>query len=177
MAKSVVENSEFPKNILLGNLGPVCLMEYVDEIRESDFPDFMPREVLERDQFLIAHGVRHLTISGYIDSDEYTMGRMYAMLRYTPQYGCGETCSMVIPFVMRHVSGRAMCGYASHPWIIETLEWLQSEEAAPHRSRLEGLLLGYHPDAIEADGNAFLGRRFRVNEIDRSNSNQQPIPR
>lgn len=136
------------------------LLDFADEIRESDFPDFMPRAALERDQFLIAHGVRHLVICGYIDRDPYKMARMLAMLRHTPQYECGEASSKVIPFVIPHASSGAMCGYASHPWIIDTLAWLQEKGEGPHTSRLEGVLLGYHPDAIEADGNAFFGNRF-----------------
>jgi len=54
----------------------------------------------------------------------------------------------------------AICGYASHRWIIETLEWVYNNSEGVHHSRLMGLLLGYYPDAIEADGDAFSGRRF-----------------
>ena len=141
------------------------MTDFADEVRRDDFPDFMPRSVLERDQFLINHGVRHLTISGYIDNDSFTTGRMIAMLRYTPAYECGEPCRQAIPFVIPHVSGGAMCGYASHPWIIETLEWLQSIDAGPHRSRIEGILLGYDPDSIEAQINAFSGTPFSEEPI------------
>lgn len=139
------------------------MKNFADEVREDDFPEFMPRSVLERDQFLINHGVRHLTISGYINNDPIKVGRMFAMLRHTPAYACGEPCRQAIPFVVPHVSGSAMCGYASHPWIIETLEWLQTVDAGTHRSRIEGILLGYHPDAIEAQVNAFSGRPAPTN--------------
>ena len=135
-------------------------MDFAEHIREEDFPDFMSLEAVGRDQFLITHGVRHLVISGYFRGEtEYELARMYTMLRYTPEWACGETCAKSIPFVIMSKSGGAMCGFASHPWIIETLEWLQGVEH-PYASRLEGLLLGYHPDAIEADENAFRGKRF-----------------
>ncbi len=129
-----------------------------DQIRKTDFPNFMPREVLARDQFLINHGVRHLTINGYINNDPILINRMYTMLQYTPPYGCGIASGLAIPFVIPHIGGDAMCGYASHPWIIETLEWLQSHDLNDHTSRLEGILLGYHPDAIEAEINFFSGK-------------------
>lgn len=137
---------------------------FAETIREEDFPDFMTLEAVGRDQFLITHGVRHLVICGYFRGEtEFELARMFAMLRYTPEWACGETCAKAIPFVIKSRSGGAMCGFASHPWIIDSLEWLQGVEH-PHASRLEGLLLGYHPDAIEADENAFKGKRFPFSE-------------
>ena len=132
---------------------------YEDSLREQYFHEFMSRDVLAREQFLIQHGVRHVVICGYIDKDEESMSAMLAMLRYTPTYGCGEICDQAIPFVIPGPCN-AICGYASHPWIIETLDWVYNNVEGPHRSRLMGMLLGYHPDAIELDGHMYSGRRF-----------------
>lgn len=134
---------------------------YADEIREKYFSDFEhSKDVIARDMFLISHGVRHLAICGYIDNDPLTMSRMHRMLSNTIAYDCGGTCAPAIPFVCPDRMNGASCGFASHPWIIETLEWVQNNAEGEHRDRLIGLLLGYHPDAIENDAKWFAGQRW-----------------
>lgn len=134
---------------------------YADEIREKYFPNFEhSNDVIARDMFLISHGVRHLVICGYIDGDPATMSRMYRMLSNTIAFSCGGTSAQAIPFVCPDKMTGASCGFASHPWIIETLEWIQNHAEGAHRDRLIGFLLGYHPDAIENDEKWFAGQRW-----------------
>ena len=132
-----------------------AISDFADQIRQDEFSGFMSLETIAREKFLIEHGVRHLVICGYIEDEDHKMASMYAMLRRAPSY-------------------------ASHPWNIETFEYVHNNAKAVHHSRLEGLLLGYHPDAIEAQAlfpaSAVSITRFNPSTTSRSAANISMIP-
>lgn len=104
--------------------------------------------------YLIARGVRPLAIVGNCPADNRTMFEVASELENHAEAGA-------IPFVAPRSDGVADYGYAAARWVIDLLQWVESD-AVPevHRHRIIGLLLGYSVEAIRNHEDHNCGRRF-----------------
>lgn len=105
--------------------------------------DFLPSDdALAENAYLVARSVRAIAIAGNCEADPQTM--MQAMSRLKIAGG-----TSAIPFVIDEGDGIATCGYASHPWAVDLLQWALTSAPGKQVHRILGLLLGYGADSIE----------------------------
>lgn len=119
--------------------------------------EFVPSDDLLSEQaYLVARGVRPLSVVGNCPSDSMTM------LRVATRIEC-EACSGVVPFVVDHRDGTASFGYAGAAWVLDLYEWANDATQVPQeqRHRINGLLLGYGVPAISRHEDENSGRRFQ----------------
>jgi hypothetical protein len=91
-------------------------------------------ETLASHAYLVERGVRPLYLS--------PLGDDFSDLQRLESISAG-----VIVFAADGVSG-----YASHEWIVDLLLWARKNAPRQQLDRIQGLLLGYSPDAIEKFG-------------------------
>jgi hypothetical protein len=117
---------------------------------------FLPSDDLLAEQaYLVARGVRPLSVVGHCPSDEMTMLRVATRVE-------SVTCPGAVPFVINHRDGTASFGYAAAAWILDLYGWANDPTAVPQeqRHRINGLLLGYTVPAISRHEDETSGRRF-----------------
>lgn len=103
----------------------------------------MPSEDLLREQsYLVARGVRPMSLIEWRRSDSPTLTRLSTLLDANRQAGA-------LPFVIDHGDGNASYGYAAARWVVELYEWVSNKEIPQERrDSILGLLLGYSVAAI-----------------------------
>jgi hypothetical protein len=99
-------------------------------------------DALSEHAYLVARSVRPIAIAGNCPAEPETM--MQAMSRLKVAGG-----GAAIPFVIDEGDGIATCGYASHPWAVDLLQWALTSAPGEQVHRILGLLLGYGADSIE----------------------------
>jgi hypothetical protein len=105
--------------------------------------DSLPSDdALREHAYLVARSVRPVAIAGNCPADPEAMMRAMSRLKVA---GAGTA----IPFVIDEGDGIATCGYASHPWAVDLLQWALTLAPAEQVHRILGLLLGYGADSIE----------------------------
>jgi hypothetical protein len=113
-------------------------------------------EVLAEQSYLVARGVRRLSLAGHchVDRSDALLGLATQIERH------GEPNS--IPFVLDHGDGVASYGYVESRWVLDLYEWVVKDPAVPQeqRHRIIGLLLGYDTPAISRHDEEGSGRRF-----------------
>jgi hypothetical protein len=126
-----------------------------------DEPGLPHAEVLAEQAYLVARGVRRLSLAGHchLPSEEpalVLLGVATELERHTE--------SNVIPFVVDHGNGVASYGYSESRWALDLYEWAVKDPAVPQeqRHRIIGLLLGYSTPAVSRHEEEGSGRRFRV---------------
>lgn len=113
-------------------------------------------EVLREQSYLVARGVRALSLAGHcFQGSELELLRIATELENFAE-------PPTIPFVVDHGDGVASFGYASASWSVDLYEWAVKSPGVPQEQmhRIIGLLLGYDPASVsrhEAEGS---GRRF-----------------
>lgn len=113
-------------------------------------------EVLREQSYLVARGVRCLSLAGHCtDAEELELLRIATTLERN-----GE--SQTIPFVIDHGDGVASFGYSASKWAVDLYEWAVKTPAVPQEQahRILGLLLGYDPASISHHDDGLTGRRF-----------------
>ncbi len=115
-------------------------------------------EVLAEQAYLVARGVRPLSLAGHcqllVDGSTLLLRVATHLERYS--------IANVVPFVVDHGDGVVSYGYSGAHWALDLYEWAVKNPFVPQeqRHRIIGLLLGYGAPAIaryEQDGS---GRRF-----------------
>ncbi len=106
--------------------------------------------------YLVARGVRPMSIVGYVKADKQLMLQAASRLEIV---SIGEA---VVPFVIRRNDGGAVCGFAAASWVVDLYSWLVRSNDVPedHAHRISGLLLGYDAKAIRDHDERGCGRRF-----------------
>jgi len=125
-------------------------------------------EVLREHSYLVARGVRRLSLAGHCHTD----GSPDLFLRLATQVELhGEPSA--IPFVVDHGDGTASYGYADSRWALDLYEWSVTDPSVPEkqRHRIVGLLLGYEAPAVTRYEEEGSGRRFAVTSCDESDAN------
>jgi hypothetical protein len=91
---------------------------------------------------LVARGVRALAIVGVCPAEPSEMIGVAGDLETQAEAGA-------IPFLAERNDGGVDYGYAASAWVIDLLQWLESD-AVPekYRERIRGLLQGYSVEAI-----------------------------
>lgn len=115
-------------------------------------------DVLAEQAYLVARGVRRLSLAGHAHADdEVELLRIATDVERQGDAGA-------IPFVIDHGDGVASFGYAEAPWVLDLYEWAVKDPAVPEeqRHRIVGLLLGYSAPAVASHDAAGSGRRFAV---------------
>jgi hypothetical protein len=116
--------------------------------------DSLPsNDALSEHAYLVARSVRSVAIAGNCPAEPETM--MQAMSRLKIAGG-----GAAIPFVIDEGDGVATCGYASHPWAVDLLQWALASAPGEQVHRILGLLLGYGADSIERHEALGAGRLF-----------------
>jgi hypothetical protein len=119
--------------------------------------EFVPSDDLLAEQaYIVARGVRPLSLVGDCPSDELTMLRVATRIE-------SVTCPGAVPFVIDHGNETASFGYAGASWALDLYEWANDPAQVPQeqRHRINGLLLGYSVSAISRHEDETSGRRFR----------------
>ena len=127
-----------------------------DEAQLAEADAFLPSDALLAEQaYLIARGVRPLSLIGHCSSNSMTV------LRVATRIECAG-CPGVVPFVIDHGDETASFGYAGAAWVIDLYEWANDATQVPQeqRHRINGLLLGYSVPAISRHEDENSGRRF-----------------
>jgi hypothetical protein len=104
----------------------------------------MPSEDLLREQsFLVARGVRPMSLVEWRSSDPRELTRISTLLDRCRQSGS-------LPFVIDHGDGSASYGYAGSRWVVELYEWASADRQIPREKRdcILGLLLGYSVPSV-----------------------------
>ncbi len=120
-------------------------------------PDELPGDELLREHaYLVARGVRPLSLAGHlhIDGPDVALFIATRVERHTqPQ---------AVPFVIEHGDGVASFGYAEARWVVDLYEWTVRDRAVPEeqKHRIVGLLLGYGAPAVTRYEEEGSGRRF-----------------
>ena len=114
-------------------------------------------DVLFEHAYLVARGVRPLSLAGHchVDDPEGDLTAIATELERHADAGA-------IPFVIDHGDGVASFGYAESRWALDLYEWSVRDPSVPHeqRDRIIGLLLGYGAPAISRYEEEGSGRRF-----------------
>jgi len=122
-----------------------------------DADDWVPSsEVLREQAYLVARGVRPLSLAGHCH-----VGVGDVLLRLATQVERhGE--ANAVPFVVDHGNGAASFGYAGSRWALDPYEWSVKDPSIPQeqRDRIIGLLLGYGAPAVSRYEEEGSGRRF-----------------
>jgi len=117
--------------------------------------DSLPSDdALSEHAYLVARSVRPVAIAGNCPAEPETMMRAMSRLKIA-----GSTTA--IPFVIDEGDGVATCGYASHPWAVDLLQWALTSAPREQVHRILGLLLGYGADNIERHEALGCGQLFR----------------
>jgi hypothetical protein len=114
-----------------------------------------PEEVLAEHAYLVARGVRPLSLIGSCPADELTLLRVATRIETAAGPG-------VVPFVIDHGDETASFGYAAAAWAVDLYQWANDPALVPQeqRHRINGLLLGYSVPAISRHEDETSGRRF-----------------
>jgi hypothetical protein len=114
-----------------------------------------PEEVLEEQAYLVARGVRPLSLIGHCATDEMTLLRVATRIEIA-------ACPGVVSFVIDHGDETASFGYAAAGWVVDLYQWANTPALVPQeqRHRINGLLLGYSVPAISSHDDESSGRRF-----------------
>jgi hypothetical protein len=115
-----------------------------------------PGEVLAEQAYLVARGVRRLSLAGHCAADDAD-----ALLRVATEVERHAEHD-AIPFVIDHRDGVASYGYSEASWVVDLYEWAVTDPAVPEeqRHRIAGLLLGYSAPAVSHHDSLGSGRRF-----------------
>jgi hypothetical protein len=133
-----------------GRIGPVRSERF------SVCADAIPSDDLLAEQaYLVARGVRPLSLVGHCEADPMTMLRVATRIERV-------TCPGAVPFVIDHGDETASYGYAGAAWALDLYEWANNPALVPQeqRHRINGLLLGYSGSAISRHEDETSGRRF-----------------
>lgn len=128
------------------------------DVMTATAPSLPSEEVLAEQAYLVARGVRPLSLVGHChlpDDDPH------ALLGVATQVE-RNTEPNVIPFVVDHGDGVASYGYSDSRWVLDLYEWAVKDPAVPQeqRDRIIGLLLGYGTPAVSRYEEEGSGRRF-----------------
>ncbi len=120
-------------------------------------------DLIKEQAYLVSRGVRPLAIVAESHGENpVAVLKAYNELCYTLQSGGitvgGQTS--IIPVCYQNGEGSVKLGFAARSWIPDTLKWILENVPQPHLDRMLGLLLGYSPDAIAADGDFDSGNLF-----------------
>jgi hypothetical protein len=112
-------------------------------------------DLLTEQAYLVARGVRPLSIVDHCPADPMTLLRAATAVE-------AVTCPGAVPFVVDHGDGTASFGYAGAAWALDLYEWANNPKLVPQeqRHRINGLLLGYSVHAISRHEDETSGRRF-----------------
>jgi hypothetical protein len=115
-------------------------------------------EVLAEQAYLVARGVRQLSLAGHCHLPEGDPASLLAVATRIERY----TEPNVIPFVVDHGNGVASYGYSESRWVLDLYEWAVKDPSVPQeqRHRIIGLLLGYGAPAVSRHEEEGSGRRF-----------------
>ena len=120
-------------------------------------------DLIKEQAYLVSRGVRPLAIvAESCNEDPVAVLKAYTEMCYTLQRG-GITVggqSNIVPICYQNGEGSVKLGFAARAWVPETLKWILENAPQPHLDRILGLLLGYSPDAIAADGDFDSGNLF-----------------
>ena len=118
--------------------------------------DLPPDEVLFEQAYLVARGVRPLSLAGHVHVDDESS--LLAIATRIERFAQ----TSVVPFVVDHGDRVASFGYASTRWVVDLYEWAVRDPAVPeeHEHRIVGLLLGYGAPAVARYEEEGSGRRF-----------------
>jgi thiamine monophosphate synthase len=113
-------------------------------------------DLLAEQAYLVARGVRTLSLVGHCDADQMTMLRVATRIEQA-------TCQGAVPFVIDHGNEVASYGYAAAAWVVDLYEWANdpTQVAQEQRHRINGLLLGYSAAAVARHDEENSGRRFK----------------
>jgi hypothetical protein len=116
----------------------------------------LPSDALLQEQaYLVARGVRVLSLIGRCTSDPVVLLRIATKIRRA-------ACPGVVSFVIDHRDETASFGYAGAAWAVDLFEWANGPLVPQEqRHRINGLLLGYGVSAISRHEEESSGRRFR----------------
>ena len=127
-------------------------------------------EVLAEQAYLVARGVRPLSLAGHcqllVDGSTLLLRVATHLERYC--------VANVVPFVVDHGDGVASYGYFGARWALDLYEWAVKNPSVPQeqRHRIIGLLLGYGTPAIARYEREGSRRRFSAaNGSDGSGAN------
>jgi hypothetical protein len=115
-----------------------------------------PDDLLSEQAYLVARGVRPLSLIGHCPTDPMTLLRVATRIEIAG-------CPGAVPFVIDHGDKTASFGYAGAAWVLDLYEWANDATQVPQeqRHRINGLLLGYSVSAISRHDDENSGRRFR----------------
>jgi hypothetical protein len=116
------------------------------------------KEVLAEQAYLVARGVRQLSLAGHCQLPEGDPTALLTVATHVERH----TEPNVIPFVVDHGDGVASYGYSESRWALDLYEWAVTDPAVPQeqRHRIIGLLLGYGSPAVSRYEEEGSGRRF-----------------
>jgi len=123
-------------------------MRLADDLLPSD-------DLLSEQAYLVARGVRPLSVAGSCTADPMVMLRVATRIEMAG-------CPGAVPFVIDHNDDTASFGYAGGAWALDLYEWANDSALVPQeqRHRINGLLLGYSVSAIGRHEDETSGRRF-----------------
>lgn len=115
-------------------------------------------EVLAEQAYLVARGVRQLSLAGHCHIAKGDPAVLLAVATQVERH----TVPNVIPFVVDHGDGVASYGYSESRWVLDLYEWAVKNPSVPQeqRHRIIGLLLGYGTPAVSQHDEEGSGRRF-----------------
>jgi hypothetical protein len=115
------------------------------------------REVLREHAYLVARGVRPLSLAGHCHAADDPDALLHIATRVER-----EVEANAIPFVLDHGDGVVSYGYAESRWALDLYEWVVRDPSVPEeqRHRIVGLLLGYGAPAVSRYEEEGSGRRF-----------------
>jgi hypothetical protein len=115
-------------------------------------------EVLAEQAYLVARGVRQLSLAGHCHLPEGDSVVLLTVATHVER----QAEPNVIPFVVDHGDGVASYGYSESRWVLDLYEWAVTNPAVPQeqRDRIIGLLLGYGTPAVSRYEEEGSGRRF-----------------
>jgi len=121
-------------------------------------PSLPSEEVLREQAYLVARGVRPLSLAGHC-----FLGEGDLLLRVATHLERHAEAN-AIPFVVDHGDGAASYGYAGTRWALDLYEWTVTDPSVPEeqRHRIIGMLLGYGPPAVSRYEEEGSGRRFAI---------------
>lgn len=118
-----------------------------------------PDELIEEQAYLIARGVRPLSLLGHCRAEPDLMLTISTRLERLSAGQC-------IPFVLDRGDGNADYGFAAGEWVLDLYAWLFRDASMDipekQKARIAGLLLGYGVEAIRAHEEGNSGRLFPV---------------
>jgi hypothetical protein len=115
-------------------------------------------EVLIEQAYLVARGVRRLSLAGHCHLNSGDGDKLLRVATHLERHADPT----VIPFVVDHGDGVASYGYSESRWALDLYEWAVKDPSVPQeqRHRIIGLLLGYGTPAVSVHEEVRSGRRF-----------------